>query len=213
MGRDWITVFKAFKVDFGQIDNLVGSNQLQVLLEKHSSVFNNEIGTLKGIKVKLHVDPNVKPKFFKARSVPYSLREKVETELGTLESTGIISLVQFCDWAAPIVPVMKSNGTIRICGDFKVMINSVSQVDTYPLPRVEELFSALSGGKYFSKLDMSQAYLQLELENDSKQYVTVSTHKGLFQYNRLPFGVSCAPSIFKGTWKPCFKSARVFLYI
>ena len=121
LGRDWIT---AFKVDFDQIDNLVGSNQLQVLLEKHSSVFNNEIGTLKGIKVKLHADPNVKPKFFKARSVPYSLREKVETELGRLESTGIISPVQFCDWAAPIVPVMKSNGTIRICGDFKVTINS-----------------------------------------------------------------------------------------
>ena len=54
---------------------------------------------------------------------------------------------------------------------------------------MEELFSALSGGKYFCKLDMSQAYLQLELENDSKQYVTMSTHKGLFQYNRLPFGV------------------------
>ena len=92
------------------------------------------------------------------------------------------------------MPVMKSNGTIRICGDFKVTINSVSQVDTYPLPRVEELFSALSGGKYFSKLDMSQAYLQLELENDSKQYVTVSTHKGLFHNNRLPFGVSSASS-------------------
>ena len=103
MGRNWITAFKAFKVDFGQIDNLVGSNQLQVLLEKHSSVFNNEIGTLKGIKVRLHV----KPKFFKARSVPYSLREKVETELWRLESIGIISPGQFCDWAAPIVPVMK----------------------------------------------------------------------------------------------------------
>ena len=57
----------------------MGSNQLQVLLEKHSSIFNNEIGTLKGTKVKLHVDLNVKPKFFNARSVPYSLREKVET--------------------------------------------------------------------------------------------------------------------------------------
>ena len=96
LGRDLITAFKAFKVDFGQIDNLVGSNQLQVLLEKHSSVFNNKIGTLKGIKVKLHVDPNVKLKFFKARSVPYSLREKVETELGRLENSGIISPVQFC---------------------------------------------------------------------------------------------------------------------
>ena len=95
---------------------------------------------------------------------------------------------------------MKNNGTIRICRDFEVTINPVFQVGTSPLPRVEEFFSALSGGgggRYFCKLDMSQAYLQLELKNDSKQYVTVSTHKGLFQYNRLPIGVSSAPSIFQ----------------
>ena len=92
---------------------------------------------------------------------------------------------------------MKSNCTTRIYGDFKITINPVFQVDTYPLPRVKELFSALSGGRYLSKLDMSQAYLVLELENDSKQYVTMSTHKGLFQYNRLPFGVPSAPPIFQ----------------
>ena len=73
---------------------------------------------------------------------------------------------------------------------------------------MEELFSALSGGKYFSKLDMSQAYLQLELENDSKQYVTVSTHKGLFQYNRLPFGVSSAPSIFQRYMKTLLQGCK-----
>ena len=85
------------------------------------------------------------------------------------------------------MPVMKSNGTIRNCGDFEVAISSVSQVDTYPLPRVKELFSALSGGKNLSKLDMSQVYLQLELENDSKQFITVRTYKGIFQHKRLPF--------------------------
>ena len=64
---------------------------------------------------------------------------------------------------------MKSNGTIRICGDFKVTINPISQVDTYPLPRVEELFSALSGGKYFSKLDMLQ-YVQLFCTYDTQHF-------------------------------------------
>ena len=87
-------------------------------------------------------------------------------------------------------------------------------MDTYPLPRVEELFSALSGGKKFSKLDMSQAYLQLELENDSKQYVTVSTLKGLFQYNRLPFGVSSAPSIFQRYMETLLQGCKgVFVYL
>ena len=62
---------------------------------------------------------------------------------------------------------------------------------------MEDLFAALAGGKYFTKLDMSQAYLQLQLDEDSKQFVTVNTHRGLFQYNRLPFGVSAAPAIFQ----------------
>ena len=59
------------------------------------------------------------------------------------------------------------------------------------------MFAKLSGGKYFSKLDLSQAYLQLQLDDDSKKLVTVNTHRGLFQYHRLPFGVSAAPAVFQ----------------
>ena len=76
-------------------------------------------------------------------------------------------------------------------------MNRTLHVDSYPLPRVEELFASLSGGKYFTKLDMSQAYLQVSLEEESKQYVTINTHRGLFQYNSLPFGISSAPAIFQ----------------
>ena len=55
----------------------------------------------------------------------------------------------------------------------------------------------MSGGKVFTKLDMSQAYLQLPLDDNSKELVTINTHKGLFQYNRLPFWVSAAPAVFQ----------------
>ena len=70
-------------------------------------------------------------------------------------------------------------------------------METYPLPVVDELFANLTGGKYFSKLDLSNAYLQLPLDDESKQLVTINTHKGLFQYNHLPFGVASAPAIFQ----------------
>ena len=123
----------------------------------------------------------------------------MEADLDKLESMGIISLAQFSKWAAPIVPVLKQNGAVRICGDYKVTINQASFVDTYPLPRIDELLANLSSGKYFSKLDMSQAYLQLSLDKRSREYITVNTHKGLYEYNRLPFGVSSAPSIFQRT--------------
>ena len=115
-----------------------------------------------------------------------------------MKSEGIIEPVKFADWAAPIVPVLKRDKeTVRICGDYKLTVNAASKLEQYPIPRVEDLFSALSGGKYFTKLDMSQAYQQIELDEDSKQYVVINTHKGLFRYNRLPFGVSSAPAIFQ----------------
>ena len=97
-----------------------------------------------------------------------------------MEDEGIISPVQFSSWATPIVPVVKSNGQIRVCGDYKVTINQALQPDSYPLPRVDELFASLAGGRYFSKLDLSNAYLQIELEEESKKLVTINTPKGLF---------------------------------
>ena len=101
------------------------------------------------------------------------------------------------DCAAPIVAVPKANGRLRtMCGD-KVTINPVLAVDQYPLPRPEELFATLAGGKKFSKIDLSQAYTQILLDDTSAGYVTINTHKGLYKYNRLPYGVASAPAIFQ----------------
>ena len=96
-----------------------------------------------------------------------------------------------------MVLVVKSDGSIRICGDYSVIVNAVSRLENYPLPRVEDLFTAMTGGKLFSKLDLTQAYQQLLLAEDSKKYTTNKSTKGLFQYQRLPFGISSAPAIFK----------------
>ena len=75
----------------------------------------------------------------------------------------------------------------------QVTINHVSFIDTYPLPRIDELLTNLLGGEYFS---MSQAYLQLPLDKQSREYVTVNTPKELYEYNHLLFGVLSTPSIF-----------------
>ena len=82
-----------------------------------------------------------------------------------------------------IVPVLKKNGNVRICGDYKLTANISASVDTYPLPKIEDLFTDLSGGKTFTKLDLAQAYLQLPLSEDSKPLTTINTHHGLYQYN------------------------------
>ena len=194
IGRNWLG---SLEVTLGGVHLLAEARSLLQVLDKHSEVFRSDLGCLRGTNVSLHLDKEVQPRFFKARPVPLALKRKVEDELQRLEGAGIISPVQFSKWAAPVVPVMKKNGTVRLCGDYRTTANLACPVDPYPLPRVEELLANLAGGKYFTKLDMSQAYLQLPLDDDSKELVTVNTHKGLFRYNRLPFGISSAPAIFQ----------------
>jgi hypothetical protein len=71
------------------------------------------------------------------------MRPTVEKELEKLKRDGIISKIEMSDWASPIVPVLKKDGSVRICGDFKVTVNQVLQVDKYPLPRIDDIFATL----------------------------------------------------------------------
>ena len=192
-GRNWL---EEIKLDWNSIHTLQNVS-VSPLLDKYAPLFADKLGLLQGASAKLYVDPQATPKFFRARPVPYRLKEKVEIELDRLQKLGITSPVQHAEWATPIVPIMKKDGNIRLCGDYKVTVNRSLTPDNYPLPRVEDIFAALQNGKLFTKLDLSQAYQQLPLDEDSKKFTTINTHKGLFQYERLPFGISTAPSIFQ----------------
>jgi len=211
LGRDWLA---QFRLDWHTIHQL-RNTPLQEILESHQELFRDELGTLRGYKAKIFVDANVKPRYCKARTVPYSMRSLVEKELDRLIQEGILEPVQFANWAAPIVPVLKSDkASVRICGDFKLTVNQASKLDRYPIPRVEDLFAKLAGGQVFTKLDMSQAYMQLLLEEESKQYVVINTHRGLFKYHRLPFGISSAPGIFQRTMESLLQGIpNVVVYI
>ena len=94
---------------------------------------------------------------------PRTMRPKVETELQRQVDLGILEKVDTSDWAAPIVSVMKPSGETRLCGDYKVMINPHLEINQYPLPYPELLFATLNGGEQFTKLDLSEAYLQIPL--------------------------------------------------
>lgn len=196
LGRDWL---QHINLDWTRVNLLHSSpdKRIDEVLAKYPSVFKDDLGEIQGATATLNVDSSKPPRFYKARPVPYSLRTKVEAELTRLQDMGVISPVQFSDWAAPIVPVVKRDGKIRICGDYKLTINAISKTDSYPLPRIEDIFASLSGGKSFTKLDLAHAYQQIPLAEDSKKYTTINTHKGLFRYNRLPFGVASAPAIFQ----------------
>ena len=85
--------------------------------------------------------------------------------------------------------VQSDKSSVQVCGDVRLTINKFAQVDHYPLPRVDELLSALAGGKLFTKLDLTQVYPRISLDEESRKLVVINTHKGLFQFNRMPFGI------------------------
>lgn len=116
------------------------------------------MGTLKDTAAKIFVDPEAIPKFLKVRPVAYALNAKVELELDWLHCENIIFPVESAEGAAPIVPVVKQDGSLRICRDYKYTVNQVSKSDNHPIPKMEDLFATLAGGKKFTKLDTSQVY-------------------------------------------------------
>jgi hypothetical protein len=86
---------------------------------------------------------------------------------------------------------------VRVCGDYKLTVNKVSKLDAYPIPKLDDLYTKLAGGKTFTELDLSHAYEQMLVDENSKEFLTINTHKGLYRYNRLPYGVVSAPDIFQ----------------
>ena len=119
--------------------------------------------------VNLKVLQGAKPVFAKARSVPIRLKESVSQELQRLVDAGIITKVISSDWASPTVNVYKSNGSIRVCGDFSVSVNQYLGPVQTPLPTIDEVIASVGEAKCFLKIDLSQAFLQLPLNDESKK--------------------------------------------
>ena len=202
-GTDWITEFELWDApisDFcNKVENLSAeADKLKTdLKETFPSVFSDKLGRCTKATAKLELRDDQTPIFKKPRSVPFASREKIETELDRLVQTGVLTPINYSEWAAPTVYVKKKTKEIRVCADFSTGLNSVLKDHHYPLPNPEEVFAKLNGGKIFSKIDLSEAYLQIPMEEESSKLLCISTHKGLFKFNRLAFGVKTAPAVFQ----------------
>ena len=165
--------------------------------------------TIHYFKAHLDVKPDAQYRLFKPRPGPYAFRSKIETELEKLEGLGIISKVAAAEFSTtPIVPVLKPNGQVRICGDVKVTVNGYLDLTQYFLLHIEEIVERLSGGAVYSKLDLPDAYPQVELDKESKRHVVITTHKCFFRYNRLCFGITSALAIFQVIIEQIFQPVK-----
>ena len=205
LGLQWITDLKldVNSILHGSIltshhvDQTCNPPKLKTILDKYQMVLNNDLGHCTKVMAHIQLKPTAVPKFFKPRSIPFAYIDGVKEEIQRNVTAGILEKLDTSEWAAPIVPVKKPNGKIRICGDFKVTINPQICIDQHPIPSVDELLTHLNNGQKFTKLDLSDAYLQIELDDESKKLVVINTPLGLFKYNRMPFGISNAPAIFQ----------------
>jgi hypothetical protein len=110
---------------------------------RYAHLFDKQLGKLTGFEAKLHLKDNAKPVFLRARSVPYAMRAKIEQELDRLEQEGVLSKANTSEWATPIVPIVKTNNQIRLCGDYKITVNPALKVERYPLPKPQYIFASL----------------------------------------------------------------------
>ncbi|XP_058827473.1 uncharacterized protein K02A2.6-like [Topomyia yanbarensis] len=207
LGRDWLLQLnldfnRVFKPGVHSITGFQSFEQqtvtaLKDILAKYSSVFDGNVGKISGVQASFNQRADSKPVYIKARPVAFAVRDAVGEEIDKFVEAGIWEKVDQSDWATPIVPVCKAGGKVRLCGDYKITVNPSLLIDDHPLPTVEELFVSVAGGERFSKIDLSQAYLQLEVREEDRALLTLSTHKGLFRPTRLMYGVASAPAIFQ----------------
>lgn len=210
MGREWMNALDLnWNVIMGKSITTVNSSVnsvspdtssqgvVRTLKEKFPLVFESSVGRIEKIEASLALRPNFNPVFLKARTVPFSIRTTVEKEIERMVENGILVKVNHSEWGTPVVPVMKSPNKVRLCGDYKLTVNKGLLVDEHPLPTIDELFANMAGGEKFSKIDLSQAYLQMPVRSEDQAMLTLNTHLGLFRPTRLMYGVASAPAIFQ----------------
>ena len=211
LGRDWLrhlqldwkSIFKIQRPE-GQID----------WAERFPEVFEDKLGKYVGPKAHITQLPNTEPVFLRERSLPLAIKEKVKEAIEGMVHDGILTQTNHSRWATPIVPVVKKDGSVRICGDYRQTVNRHTACQSYPLPTLDDMLFKLAEGTRFSKLDLSQAYLQLSLDEQTSEMCTLNTPFGLYRMNRLPYGVSSSPAIFQRTMENLLKDVRnVVVYI
>ena len=138
---DWSTILKVSHVPAAED-----------ILAKYEALFEKRYGHIKRYKASIQVREGAQPLFLKARPFPYALKEKMEQELQRLEDERIICKVSQSDWVAPVVLVLKNDGSLRVCGDYKMTVKQCADVDSTLFLNTETFFATLAGGQVLARL-------------------------------------------------------------
>lgn len=164
------------------------------LLEQYSDVFS---GLPNRTQAAVHVidTGDAAPVRSAPYRVPQALQAKYDQEIDNMLQMGIVR-PSTSPWASPVVIVPKPDGTIRFCVDYR-RLNSLTKMDAYPMPRVEQMLEKVSKANFISTLDLTKGYWQVPLDKASQTKSAFVTPRGLFEFTVMPFGMKTAPATFQ----------------
>ena len=167
------------------------------LLCEYHDVFaleNGERGETDIVRMEINTG-EAQPKRQSVRRTPFAARQEIAKQLREMQAQNVITPSD-SPWASPVVLVRKKDGSLRFCIDYR-NLNLVTKSDTFPLPRIDDLLDQLGNAKYFSTLDLSAGYWQVQMHPDSREKTAFITHQGLYEFAVMPFGLKNAPAVFQ----------------
>ncbi|PIK46429.1 hypothetical protein BSL78_16715 [Apostichopus japonicus] len=173
------------------------------LINRNQDIFaysDDQLGFAEGVTHKINTIDDI-PVKQPHRRIPPSQWEEVKEHIRKLLDNGVIR-PSTSPYASPIVLVRKSDGSLRLCVDYR-KLNMKTIKDAYPIPRIDESIDALHGTKWFSTIDLLSGYHQVAMEEADKHKTSFTTPFGLYEYNRMPFGLSNAPGTFQRLMQAC----------
>ena len=195
------------KVDLSNLDS-AQQDQIRALIIKHKNVFKDKPGRCNVGSHYIELENGAKPKKKTPYRIPEKLKAEVDRQVEELLADGLIS-ESTSAWAHPIVCVAKPDNTIRLCVNY-TDVNAVTIPDRSPMPRIDDLLQEVSKSKYISTLDCTSGYWQLSVHPESRDKTAFTTHRGLYEWNVLSFGLRNAGASFQKTINTILKAHRKY---
>ena len=181
-------------VQFDAALSEVQLDELKAVFQAHADILTTRPGVFSGnlmLEIPLTSDVPIRRKMY---NLPFSSKEVVEKEIQVMLDLEIIEPSK-SPYSSPVVLVRKKDGSCRFCIDFRGL-NKITVFDAEPIPNVEDLFVRLAHSRFFTKIDLAKGYWQILVLPEDRPKTAFTTHQGLFQFIRMPFGLVSAPAVF-----------------